>query len=119
MKKSLCVIAVLVFAAFALSFGSARYRLTSPVIVSSGRVINRDTLITNQSIFTTTEEGVYRVSAYATLTKSDPNSLSSWYYAVEWTDAAASGTSAILISQPGNGFGQFYSYFNPQLHGSA
>ena len=109
MKKSLFVVAVLVGAALALSFGSTRPSLTAPVIVASGQLLNRNTPFQQMTLYKPTQDGMYRVSVYATLIRRDPDSQSSWSYSVQWADAVTDNATG-LFYEPGNDqLGQFYS----------
>jgi hypothetical protein len=88
--KTLCVavlfVIALAFMSGSKSVGSAPPALTAPVIVASGRLINQSGNFTS-TIYTPGVSGVYRLSAYATLTTADPLSKSYSYYGFSWTDA--------------------------------
>lgn len=113
MKKTLCVVAVLVVAALALSFGSARPPLTAPIIVASGQALHRTNPLPQVPMYTPVVDGVYRVSVYATLTTRDASSNSYWAYNVAWTDAAGAGQYAwLLLADGANNVGMFYPYWN-------
>lgn len=62
--------------------------LTSPQIVAKGKLPNQTAPIPTTTIFTPTQTGLYRLSIYATLTKTDPNSQSVWQINTQWTDDA-------------------------------
>jgi len=114
MKKTLWIVAVLVGAALALSFGSARPSLTAPIIVASGQALHKTTTLPLAPMYTPVMDGLYRISVYATLTTRDSSSNSTWTYNVEWTDAAGPGSVAWLLQASGaNNVGAFYPYFNP------
>lgn len=93
MYKTVCVIAVLILATLAFTFGSTSPNgLTTPQIVASGKMLNQTTAF-SKTLYTPGESGVYRLSAYATLTTAQSvTSNTWWYYSVLWTDA--SGTTA-------------------------
>jgi hypothetical protein len=109
MKKSACVLTFLLLAVFSLSFGSTHPSLTAPVIVASGQLLNRNTPFQQKTLYKPTQDGMYRVSVYATLIKRDPNSQSIWSYSVQWPDAVTDNATT-LFYEPGNyPVGQFYS----------
>ncbi|MFZ0321545.1 MAG: hypothetical protein WAL56_20640 [Candidatus Sulfotelmatobacter sp.] len=60
----------------------------SPVIVAKRRLVNQTAPIPTTTIFTPAHDGVYRLSAYATITQSDPSSQSYWIWNPTWTDDA-------------------------------
>jgi hypothetical protein len=114
MKKILCVVAVLLGAALALSFGSAHPSLTAPVIVASGQALHKTTQLPQVPMYTPTVDGVYRISAYATLTTRDASSNSYWAYNVGWTDAVGPEQNAwLLLAYGANNIGTFYPFWNP------
>ena len=88
MFKALCVAVLLVpiFAIAQTTKASTTPPFASPVIVAKGKFVNQTAPIPTTTIFTPPQTGLYRLSVYATLTKSDPASLSSWSYGVNWTD---------------------------------
>ncbi len=98
MYKAICVLAFLV-ASFALTSGSkiadaSAGGLPSPVIVARAKLANQTAPIPTTTIFTPTQDGLYRISAYATVAKADPNSQSAWSFGVQWTDDAGAGQLA-------------------------
>ena len=103
MYKALCVTAALL-ATFALTSASrpadaSASSLPSPVIVAKGKVINQSAPIPQTTIFTPTQDGLYRISAYATITTPDPNSQSSYMFSFFWGDAgSASNATSLLFS---------------------
>ena len=88
MYKTFCI-AVLVVGLLALmghSSSAAPAPFTSPIIVARGKVVNQTGQLSSNTIFTPNQSGLYRLSAYATMTIADPNSTSSTYYSIAWSD---------------------------------
>lgn len=79
MYKTLCV-AVLLLPTFALAQG------VSPQIVARAKLTHQTATIPTTTIYTPTQTGLYRLSIYATVSKSDPNSGSNWIVGVWYTD---------------------------------
>ena len=107
MYKTLCV-AVLLLSTFALA--QTRQPATpfpSPLIVAKGKLVNQTAPIPTTTIFTPKETGLYRLTVYATVTKADPNSQSSWSYLPGWTDDAGEAFGSNLLLQGGNTPGSF------------
>jgi hypothetical protein len=73
MHKTLCV-AVLLLPTFALAQGgkSATPPFPSPLIVAKGKLVNQTAPIPTTTIFTPIQTGLYRLSVYATVTKTEP-----------------------------------------------
>lgn len=104
MYKTLCV-AVLLLPTFALT--QARNSAATPVsppIVARGKLVNQTAPIPTTTIFTSAQDGLYRLSAYATIIKADPSSSSSWDYLPSWTDDSGLLNTAnpLLFSSPSN-----------------
>jgi hypothetical protein len=111
MYKTLCV-AILLLGTFALvgrrSAASSPVPFTSPQIVASGKLLNQSGAIST-NIFTPGESGFYRLSAYATITKADPESSYGWTYGFSWTDATGQLQDAgIVLESNDSQLGQFY-----------
>jgi hypothetical protein len=107
MYKTLCV-AVLLLPTFALT--QARNPAVTPVsppIVAKGKLLNQTAPIPTTTIFTPTQDGLYRLTVYATVTKSAPGSQSYWFYNIGWTDDAGPEFDDSILFQSGSGFGQF------------
>jgi len=90
MYKTLTV-AALLLAVFAFTSGSRSADASpttaiGPAIVAKGKLVNQTAPIPTTSLFTPTQSGLFRLSAYATITTPDPNSSSSWDYSFTWTD---------------------------------
>jgi len=105
MYKTLCV-AVLLFGTFVLTSGSkpadaSPTRPSLPVIVATGKLVDQTAPIPTTTIFTSPQDGLVRVSFYATLTKADPNSHSYWSYNLTWTDDAGPQFEGPLLTSCG------------------
>src|SRR5467141_1122032 len=85
MYKALCV-AALLWAMFALTTPTLASGLPSPVIVAKGKWTRQTAPIPTTTLFTPTQDGLYRLSIYATLTTADSSSQTYWYVNVFWTD---------------------------------
>jgi len=112
-------IAVLLVAAFGLvaarSTGSPSTP-TSPITITKGRLVSQTTPIPTTTIFTPTHDGVYRLSAYATITQPDPNSQSYWIWNPTWTDdAGPANCNGQCYIGAGNTSGQFQLQLGLQL----
>jgi hypothetical protein len=111
MHKALCV-AVLLLPPFVLSQeGSAAKPSTEglpvPVIVAKAKLTNQTATIPTTAIYTPTQDGLYRLSVYATLTKTDPTSESLWYYSFQWTDDAGNQEASQFLMAYGDQPGPF------------
>src|SRR5258708_12963707 len=90
MYKSVCVLVVLL-AAFAFTSGSRSADASpptpvSPPIVARAKLVNQTATIPSTTIFAPTQDGLYRLSVYAIVTKTDTNSGSFWSYGPPFTD---------------------------------
>lgn len=121
--KTLCIAVLLVtalaFMSGSKSVGSTPPSLTVPVIVASGKLVNQSAPIPNHTIFTPTQDGLYRLSVYAAITTGDPSSQSYWNYNVFWADASGPQTAYGLLTQQGNRGGQFTQLLNYYVGGPA
>jgi len=84
---------------------------TSPVVVAKRKLINQTATIPTTTIFTPARDGVYRISAYATVTKADTTSQAWWYLTLAWTDDAGyenEGSSEMYWNSVGS-LGQFFN----------
>src|SRR5437588_11107787 len=104
MYKTLCA-AVLLLPTFAVA--QTRNPAVSPVsppIVARGKLVNQTAPIPTTTIFTPAQDGLYRLSAYATIIKADPSSSSNWAYTPSWTDDSGLLNTATsqLFSSPSN-----------------
>jgi hypothetical protein len=89
------------------------------MIVAWGRLVNQTASIPTTTIFTPTQDGLYRMSVYITMTKADPNSGSYWTYNIAWTDDAGAESENELFHQNDNTPGQFVYQFLATLGGTA
>jgi hypothetical protein len=86
--------------------------LTSPVIVATGQVLDQTAPIAKTTIFTPSQNGLFRLSVYATLTKPNSNSSSEWNYSLFWTDdAGIESQRRLLISN--NALRGVFNWNNP------
>jgi len=117
MYKTLCV-AVALLGIAVLTSGSVSSPNTSrtPVIVASAKFVNQSKALST-TIFTPTQDGVYRVSAYATITQHDPSSQSYWQYGLGWTDDAGPQAAVTIFYQYGKNSGQFLNDISVQNGG--
>jgi hypothetical protein len=117
MYKALCVVALLL-ATFALTSGSkfadaSPSGLPSPVIVAKGKLPNQTAGIPTTTIFTPTQDGLFRASLYMTQVATGSSAVG-WAYYVSWVDDAGAesaypisvGTNQVPPSAWGNsGYG--------------
>jgi hypothetical protein len=87
MYKALCI-AVLLLPTFVLA--------QSPQIVAKAKLPHQTATIPTTTIYTPAQTGLYRLSIYATLTKTD-NSASYWLVNVSYTDDAGPYTLNELL----------------------
>jgi hypothetical protein len=109
MYKTFCI-AVLVVGLLALmghSSSAAPAPFTSPIIVARGKVVNQTGQLSSNTIFTPNQSGLYRLSAYATLTIADPNSTSTTYYSIAWSDGTGPARGATLLATNDTELGSF------------
>jgi len=119
MKKALCVVGLLLGCALALSLGNASTPpavVASPVIVARGKLVNQTAPIPTTTIVTPAHDGVYRLSAYATITQADSSSQSYWIWNPTWTDdAGPANCNGQCYIGAGNTPGQFQLQLGLQL----
>jgi hypothetical protein len=85
---------------------------TNPVIVATGQVLNQITPISKTTIFTPSQDGLFRLSVYATITEPNSNSSSEWNYNLFWTDVAGlESQRRLLISN--NALRGVFNWNNP------
>ena len=115
MYKTLTV-AALLLAAFAFTSGSRSADASpttaiGPAIVAKGKLVNQTAPIPTTTIFTPTQTGLYRLSIYATLTKTDPNSSSYWLVNASYTDDAGPYTlNSLLYTGSDNEIGPLWLF---------
>jgi hypothetical protein len=68
MNKTLCVMVVLLGGALALSFGSASTAFVGPRVIAKVGLVDQTTGIPTTTLITVPETGLYRASAYMTMT---------------------------------------------------
>jgi hypothetical protein len=101
------LVTTLAFMSGSKSVGSSPPTLTAPIIVASGKVLNQ-TVPYSATIFTPGESGLFRLSAYATLTTSTPNSFSNWLYGFTWTDSTGTVQGVTALGSQDYAKGQFW-----------
>jgi hypothetical protein len=111
MYKALCAIAI-GLAAYAVTAGShsanaSRGSLVSPIIVAQAKLPHQTAPIPESTMFTPAQDGLFRVSAYATVTKS--TSGGSWTFSLKWTDDAGANLEIYALQQSTTSAGQFTS----------
>jgi hypothetical protein len=124
MYKILCV-AVLLLPTFAVTQESKPHSasagtFSSPQIVAKAKLPHQTAAIATTTIFTPVQDGLYRLSVYATLLNTGTTGLN-WNFNLGWTDdAGAESINALLNGYdqiPGQ-FGQFYGFSgNPEQIG--
>ena len=123
MYKTLCV-AVLLLPTFVLAQGSkpADASPTTPIgppIVAHGKLLNQNTPLPSTTIFTPTQDGLYRLSVYLTITRADSSSNSQWGFNVDWVDDVGVQEANFLLLGYGNVSGQFFVYQSFRAGGTA
>ena len=98
MYKASCV-AALLLGTFALTSGSkpadaSASGLPSPVIVARASLVNHTAALPQTTIFTPTQTGVYRVSAYIAMTTA--SSTGFWTFEFCWTDEGGTNLAQML-----------------------
>jgi hypothetical protein len=109
MYKALCV-ATLLLATFALTSGSKFADASpatppSPVIVARAKLVNQTAPIPTTTIFTPTQTGLFRFSAYTTQTMPVSGDSRYWSINLYWTDDAGPQLNTQLIQCVCGGFG--------------
>ena len=107
MYKTLRV-AVLLIATFAFTSGSRSADASpttppSPVIVARAKLVNQTSPIPTTTIFTPTQNGLYRLSVYATVTRTG-SVATGWQYDIFWTDDSGpqNGGQGLINGSDGN-----------------
>ena len=93
MNKALGV-AVLLLGALAVSLAMnnpTTGTLVGPHVIAKGALTGQTAPIPTTTIVTPTRDGLFRLTAYGTMTKFDGDSSSEWDYRVNWTDDAGRG----------------------------
>jgi hypothetical protein len=114
MYKTLCVVAMLVglLALTGRTSSAAPAPFTSPLIVAKGRRVNQTAPIPTTTIFTPPQDGLFRLSVYATLVSNNPCCGTWWAYGVSWTDDAGPQFINTLLASEQATTGQFVQFFN-------
>src|ERR1035441_3981381 len=115
MYKILC--AALLLPTFVLAQKSApasspASAITSPMIVAKGKAPHQTAAIPTTTLFTPKEDGLYRISAYATLTKVGTANSGSWTFSLGWTDDAGPQTEQFVLDGSFNARGPFLNDYN-------
>jgi hypothetical protein len=116
MYKTLCV-AIFLLPTFAVAqegapASSPASAITSPVIVAKRKAPHQTAAIPTTTLFTPTEDGLYRISAYATLTKVGTANSGSWTFSLGWTDDAGPQTEQFVLDGSFNARGPFLNDYN-------
>jgi hypothetical protein len=101
MYKALYVAVLLVpmFAVAQNTKGATTPPFASPLIVAKGKLVNQTAQIPLTTIFTPKQSGLFRLSAYLSVTQADPNSQAFWYFTPLWTDeGSTNGVTAFLVT---------------------
>jgi hypothetical protein len=85
LSLAVLLLAVFAFTSDSKSVGAVPASPISPVIVARGKLVNQ-TEPYSATIYTPAQDGVYRLSAYATITVASAGSGSDWNYGYNWTD---------------------------------
>lgn len=99
MYKSLCA-AVMLLPTLILAQGgkSATSPFPSPLIVAKTKLPNQTAPIPTTTIFTPSQDGLYRMSVYMTQVVAVPTSGSTWTFNLGWSDDAGDeATNQILL----------------------
>jgi hypothetical protein len=116
MYKALCV-ALFLLPTFALSqegrpASGPASMITSPVIVAKGKAPHQTAAIPTTTLLTPAQDGLYRISAYATLTKVGIANSGSWTFSLWWTDDAGPQTEEFVLDGSFNLRGPFLNDYN-------
>src|SRR6266446_5454833 len=112
MYKSVCI-AVLLLPTFISAQGgkSATPPFPSPLIVAKSKLPNRTAPIPTTTIFTPSQDGLYRLSVYMTESIAVPTSGAYWVFNAGWSDDAgdeAIGEILLNVNQtPSGAYGFF------------
>ena len=116
MNKALGV-AVLLLGVIAIGFATSSRTsgaFLGPRVIATGALTGQTSNIASTTIFTPPRSGLFRLSAYATLTTPATTGFqSSWQYDFTWTDdagVATSGTRLLIANQNDQNVGTFDWY---------
>jgi hypothetical protein len=107
MNKALCVVVLLLGGALLVRSDVPSASSLSPVIIVKRGLVNQTAPISNKTIFKSSHDGVYRLSAYAAVTTPGANNALTWEYSVAWTDDAGPESAPNLYYGFGSNAGQF------------
>jgi hypothetical protein len=86
---------------------------TTPQIVAKGKLRNQSTPIPSMTIFTPPQDGLYRLSVYATITQADSSSRSSFMVGANYSDdSGVEQTLYQLLVGTDSLLGQFSIYLD-------
>jgi hypothetical protein len=109
-RRILCMAVLLVSISALLSLQKPANATPSnpvaPIVVASGKLENQTAPI-QQTLFTPSQNGMYRVSVYATTVQKDSSSRSSWILNAYWTDDAGIEVASHLLFAGSNVRGQW------------
>ena len=120
MQKTVYIAAALVcMIAFTVrgTMGTQSATTSSPVIVAKGSFLNQNAPIPPTTIYTPTVTGLYRVAAYAVITKNDLTGGSLWTYSLNWTDAGGPESTFPGLYRDGKHRGGFLNDISIQAGG--
>jgi hypothetical protein len=122
MYKTLCV-AALLLALFALTSGSkpadaSATGLPSPTILAKAKLVNQTAPIPATTIFTPSQDGLYRVSVYMSQTQLG-GGYGAWDFNLNWSDNAGTEGATPYELSDNNGFdGHYVNNLNASLPGA-
>jgi hypothetical protein len=112
MYKTLCI-AVLLLPTFALTQGSKSAGVySSPQIVAKAKLSRQTAPIPMTTILTPVQDGLYRLSVYATLTTTVQTFTSYWAYSLSWTDDAGPQSLQAFLYGVDDISGPFFQFNN-------
>ncbi|HWY19691.1 MAG TPA: hypothetical protein VNX26_00635 [Candidatus Acidoferrum sp.] len=92
MFKTVCAVGLLlgiVALTVSRSAGTQNASPTYPVVVAKGKLVNQTAPIPTTIFFRPKQTGLYRLSVYATVTKTTPPTIQdNWFYNLYWSDDA-------------------------------
>jgi hypothetical protein len=113
MKKTLGVMVLLIGCGLAVSLlrANTSNSTSAPTsVVAKGKFVNQTSPIPQRAIYLPVDNGLYRISAYATVTTpSSTDNTSFWQFNTEWTDDSGQtydGSSSQLQLLASNNFNQ-------------
>src|SRR6266849_1999381 len=106
MYKSVCLVVILL-AAFAFTSGSRSADASpvssiSPPILAKAKLPNQTAAIPTTTLFTPTQDGLYRLTVYMTQVVTVPSSSANWNFNVNWSDDAGQEQAVSMVFLPVN-----------------